>query len=211
MSLESRAYHVPATLSASAKVGVAGFIDVETTGLSPATEEIVELALVVFSFDWKQGAIMRVLDQYVGLRQPSKPIPPDAVRIHGITDDAVRGQRLDEVRVIKLLDACEFLVAHNAGFDRGFVTRLFPMAAQKPWMCSMRDIDWYGKGHTSRGLQSLLAAHRIDAGQAHRGEDDAKAALELLAHKGPARTPYFTELLQRYIARHLQTPERTSG
>lgn len=196
---------------AGSSVGVAGFIDVETTGLDPRTEEIVELALVLFTFDWSTGTILQNVDEYVGLRQPTRPIPKDATRIHGITNEEVQGRRLDETRVLHLLGTCEFLVAHNARFDHGFVTQMFPLAAHKPWMCSMRDIDWYGKGHTSRGLQALLKDHGIYVRQAHRGDADAKAALALLKHKGPSAAPYFAELLHNYIARHGRSQERFSG
>src|SRR5690606_30982181 len=108
---------------AEARHGIAGFIDVETTGLDPATDEIVEFALVQFTFDRDTGTIVRTIGEYVGLRQPSKPIPKEASRIHGITDQDVKGCRLDDGRILRMLGECEFVVAHNARFDFGFVTR----------------------------------------------------------------------------------------
>ena len=175
--------------------GVAGFVDVETTGLSPYAEEIVELALVLFAFDRATGEIAGIVDQYVGLREPGKPIPPEATAVHGITGDLVRGKRLDDARVAELVARAEFLVAHNAAFDRAFVERLYPFVSLKPWLCSMRGIDWRGRGFPSRGLQNLLRAHRIEVRRAHRGEDDVKAALRLLATRDAAGRPYFRELL----------------
>lgn len=188
---------------------VACFIDVETTGLSPQTEEIVELAIVLFAFDPLDRSILGIVDQYSGLREPSKPIPPDAIRVHGITDAVVRGQRLDFVKATDLMHQAEFLVAHNAPFDRGFVTRLFPIAESKPWMCSMRDVDWYGRGYTSRGLQALVSAHGIKVAQAHRGEADVRAALALLTRKSGSGATYFAELLHKYTERHGKSPGRS--
>lgn len=190
---------------------MAGFIDVETTGLSPHTEEVVEFALILFAFDRVQRTILGIIDQYVGLREPSKPIPSDAVRIHGITDDDVRGCCLDDERVEAMLARCEFLVAHNAPFDRGFVARLFPSTAKIPWMCSMRDVDWHGHGCRSRALQALLSAHGVGGSTAHRGLADAAGALRLLQQRGASGKMYFAELLEVYETRHGMVDEGALG
>ena len=50
--------------------GIAGCIDVETTGLSPYTNEIIELGLVLFAFNRQTGKIIEVLEEYTGLREP---------------------------------------------------------------------------------------------------------------------------------------------
>ena len=107
--------------------GLAGFIDVETTGLSPYTDEIVEFAMVLFAFDRTESSIVGVVDEYVGLREPGRNIPPQATRVHGITDADVVGQQLDHAKIKQLIQQAEFFVAHNASFDQGFVTRLFPV------------------------------------------------------------------------------------
>lgn len=176
--------------------GLAGFIDVETTGLSPYYDEVVELALVLFAFARETGEIMGIVDEYVGLREPSCPIPSAATAVHGLTLDNVRGCSLDCGAIERLVGRAEFLVAHNAGFDRAFVERLVPLVGKKRWLCSMRGVDWRAKGFSSRALQFLLRAHRIETAHAHRGEDDVKGTLRLLAHCPPGSRPYFAELLE---------------
>lgn len=175
---------------------LACFIDVETTGLDPGRDEVVELACVLFAFDGRTGEILAVVDQYTGLRQPSFPIPPEASRIHGITDEDVRGRDLDHARVRAMLREAAFIVAHNAAFDRAFLERLIPESARKPWYCSMRGIDWRARGFRSRGLQQLLRDHDLDPGRAHRAASDAAAAVALLAMRDDRGRPYFLELLQ---------------
>lgn len=101
--------------------GIAGFVDVETTGLSPRYDEVVELALVLFAFDRQTGGIVGIVDEYVGLREPGRSIPRDASEVHGLTMDGVRGCCLDCGVIERLIARAEFLVAHNASFDRGFV------------------------------------------------------------------------------------------
>lgn len=196
------AYNPPTLkrLSADGAFGLAGLIDVETTGLNPHIDEIVEFAIILFAFDRVKSTIIGVVDEYVGLREPKRKIPPQATRIHGITDADVAGRQLDGNKIKQLIEQAEFLVAHNAAFDRGFVTRLFPMAQLKLWLCSMRHVDWYGRGYRSRALQALLRAHGIQVAQAHRGEADVKAALMLLAQRDASGTPYFADLLRQYDA-----------
>ncbi len=178
-------------------LGLACFLDVETTGLSPYKDEIVELALCLFEFRRDNGEIIRIVDQYVGLRDPGKPIPPYVSNIHGIKDEDVRGKRLDDEAIREMVNNAEFMVAHNARFDRDFVCRLYNECAQKPWLCSMSGINWGKKGFRSRALQNLLRDHKIKVDKAHRADHDVKAALRLLAQGGNDGRTYFGELLDK--------------
>jgi len=191
---------------AAGRYGRAAFVDVETTGLDPASDEIVELAIVLFAFDRETGTITGILDEYTGLREPSRPIPRQATAVHGITQRMVRGRRLDDARVRALLEQAEFLVAHNARFDRAFVTRLYPETAAKVWLCSMRGVDWRRHGHASRALQNLLAAHGIRVERAHRAGADCRAALALLSCRGRDGDTYLQELLRGLEPRAAGTP-----
>ncbi|MDW7649732.1 MAG: exonuclease domain-containing protein [Bacillota bacterium] len=184
-------------LTEAGALGMACFVDVETTGLCSRKEEVVELAICLFTFRRESGEIVKVVDRYVGLREPCVPISPGAARVHGLRIKDLYGKRLDEARIEAMLHAAEFIVAHNAPFDKGFVTRLFPLTRQKNWLCSMSGINWKGKGFASRGLQNLLRDHGIAAGRAHRAEDDVLATLELLARCGTDGRTYFGELLTK--------------
>ena len=165
----------------SERFGLAAFLDTETTGLT-ADDEVIELSIALFEFDRNTGKLVRSLASYTGLREPSRPIDPGAQAVHGIDLRTLRGKRLDEERVTGIIGRAEFLIAHNAAFDRRYVERLFPEANSKPWKCSMRDIDWRGKGFGGRGLQDLLQAHGLGSGIAHRAEADVQGALKLLGH-----------------------------
>ena len=49
------------------------FVDVETTGTSPNFSEVIELGIVLA--EYQGNGIMRFVDEYCELRQPSTPIP----------------------------------------------------------------------------------------------------------------------------------------
>ena len=92
--------------------------DLETTGLNPASEEITEIAAVRVV----EGEIRDSFQTYVN---PHKPIPPEITELTGISDETVAdAPDLDKAVPEFLAWAGEGrypLVAHNAGFDMGFL------------------------------------------------------------------------------------------
>jgi DNA polymerase III subunit epsilon len=159
-------------------------LDTETTGLDQSKEKIIELALLRVDVDTATGLPVGEVQVYDGLEDPGKPIPPEVLKITGITDADVQGQVLDEVRIAELLQGVDVVVAHNAGFDRPFVESRIPAFANVDWACSFADIDWKAQGRGSAKLESL--AHENGwFYDAHRAEMDCHALLAVLARPLP--------------------------
>jgi len=94
------------------------FLDTETTGLDAAGgDRIIEVGCVEMVDRRHSG---RRLHHYVN---PQRPSHPDAVRVHGITDDFLADKPLFEAVAEELLAfvAGAEVVIHNAGFDIGFI------------------------------------------------------------------------------------------
>lgn len=182
--------------NATRSIGTGAALDVETTGFSPYTEEIVEVAITVFHYDRFNGRVLEVISEYSGLREPSCRIPRVVSGVHGITRRMVRGLDLDYRRIRGMLRDAEFLVAHYAAFDRSFVERLIPVLRRKTWLCSRDGIDWAAKGFTLRSLEELATAHDIRNPRAHRAAGDVAALLELLSFRQGRRRPYLYDLLR---------------
>lgn len=187
----------PTVLPAPSDVsrGIGAVIDVETTGLDHAGDEVIELAIVLFEFERATRRVLGVIDEYDGLREPSVPISRGAASVHGISPAMLRGKTLDRSRVAELLKRAEFIVAHFAAFDKGFVRKLFPLAEERRWLCSMSGINWRRHGHQSRALGRLAKDFGIASSQAHRAKADAHVTLQLLGRLSPSGDTFLFELL----------------
>jgi DNA polymerase-3 subunit epsilon len=89
--------------------------DLETTGLFPVVNRIVEFGAVRFTLDGRE------LGTWEQLVNPECVIPPGVTEIHGITDAMVRGQATLAQALPGFLeflgDTDAILLAHNATFD----------------------------------------------------------------------------------------------
>lgn len=168
-------------------------VDTETTGLSAAQEEIIEIGAVAFRYA-DDGSIGDVCATFGALQEPSKPIPADITRITGITDEMVAGQIIPRAKLEALIAEADIIIAHNAGFDRPFLERFSPIFENKPWACSVKEIDWTARGFEGTKLGYLIGQSGYFH-NGHRAEDDCQALLAVLKEKSGKTTP-FAELLQ---------------
>jgi DNA polymerase III subunit epsilon len=89
------------------------FVDLETTGLDPSKDRICQI-----------GMILPNGKEVEYLINPEIPIPEEASRLHGITDemveDAPKFKDLSKL-IIEALEASEIFVAYNSSFDFSFL------------------------------------------------------------------------------------------
>ena len=172
------------------------FVDTETTGLDTERDEIIELAMVPFTYG-PEGEVYEVREPFQALREPSRPIPPDVTAITGINDAMVAGQRIDVAAVSAFVAPAALIIAHNAAFDRRFLERFCDGFAVKPWGCSMCEVDWAGEGYEGTKLAYLAAGSGFFY-ERHRAAHDCLAAIELLTRPGPrSRRTGLAQLLER--------------
>lgn len=182
----------PAPADYAGKVGI--ILDFETTGLDPAKDEIIEVAMVKLRYS-DTDEITGVSGVFQSYNEPSIPIPALVTELTGITNELVAGHRIDMAALEAFVTETNIVIAHNAAFDRKFAERLTPVFENKHWACTQTEIDWRSHGFGGAKLGYLLA----DIGMfhnAHRAIDDCHALVEILAHPlpAPAQT-VFAELI----------------
>lgn len=156
-------------------------VDVETTGLSLADDEVIELAILL-AWVGANGEVLAHLGPWSWLADPGKPLPPGIVRLTGLCDADLAGQAIDLDHVKILLDRADIVCAHNANFDIAWFDQLLPELADKPWACSVREIDWPALGFEGRSQSFLLSQHGWFS-PAHRASADVWSLLWLLMQK----------------------------
>jgi len=156
------------------------FLDVETTGLSPRTSRICEVALIGFQGDCR-------VSHFSSLVNPGLPIPPETTRIHGITDEMVRNSPAFSAlapRLIALLEGA-VIVAHNAEFDLSFVEMEFVRAGLKlpelPVIDTLHIARHIG-GFSNNKLGTIAKELDISAENWHRALSDVEMTRKIFEH-----------------------------
>lgn len=173
-------------------------LDVETTGLDPERDRILEVGVAIIS-----GGV--VTESRSWLVQPGIPVPESSRAIHGITDDDLASAPLFEHVADEILEmvGSRLPAAYNARFDRGFlhaamrrVERMAGPEDERPpmlrerlvwidplvWVRHLISIDYMPAGELgkARGLGKVAEFLDIPATTAHRAAEDAETAARVL-------------------------------
>ncbi|MEE2031548.1 DEDD exonuclease domain-containing protein [Rhodococcus chondri] len=156
-------------------------VDLETTGGSASEDAITEIGAVKV-----RGG--EVLGEFATLVDPGRSIPPDIVRLTGITTAMVyAAPRIEQVLPSFLeFAAGSVLVAHNAGFDVGFL-RAAATRCDHSWprfqvVCTVklaRRVLGRDEAPSVR-LSALAELFRVSTQPTHRALDDARATVDVL-------------------------------
>jgi len=189
-------------------------IDLETTGLSPDTDRVIEVGIAFFD----QGALSSRRNWLIN---PGIPVPPEARAVHQINDDELAtapffGEVFSEI--------CEFLrdsipVAYNASFDFSFlkaeINRLSSGAARpsslpiplQPQTVWIDPLVWAREIHAnekSKKLVDVCSRLGIELKEAHRAAGDAEATGKVLFALAPQMPITYGDLIRlqkQYAAR----------
>ena len=170
---------------ALAKKMYAGFtaFDVETTGLSPDRDRIVELGVVKFRNGKPQSRFTTFISQPV-------PISPGARAVNQITDQMLAGapSEADVMDMLvtwapEIITGEEILVAHNASFDIGFLGNALDRAGIDATFTSCDTLAAARQliaGPRNYKLPTLAAYLGIPVSESHRAAADAETCGRLM-------------------------------
>jgi DNA polymerase-3 subunit epsilon len=161
-------------------------VDVETTGLDPNTDEVIEIAYCLHDLFTKKD-----LYTFSGLVRGVKPIPPEIETLTGITNEMREKFGFDKETVKpnfkSTIDQAEYLAAHNAEFERGFLGK-----ALGRWIDTTVDLP-YPDHIQTRKLTHLCAEHGFAIQGAHRALHDVQGMLKLMGLYDPVAIRTYAE------------------
>lgn len=144
-------------------------IDTETTGLSPDTDQCIEVGAVLFHVPSRS-----VLSQ-VSFLLPCEHNAAEAV--NGIPAEVTRLDQPWQASLAcfqAMVAAADALVAHNVNFDRQWFGRGALPPLEKTWICSMEDIRWPPDRQLrpTPSVRDLALAYGVPVWAAHRALTD---------------------------------------
>jgi len=152
--------------------------DVETTGLSPIYDRIIEIALIRIEN-------LKIVDKFTTLVNPETFISPFITQLTGIrNEDVFLAPKFSDIalKVREFLQDAIF-VAHNASFDYKFILHSFLREniypPENPTLCTKLLARRIVSGLQSYGLKSLIEFFKIHNLKAHRAFGDALATTHL--------------------------------
>ena len=151
-------------------------IDVETTGISPEKERIIEIG----AFRPETGEVFRTLIS------PGRPLPERITELTGITDEMLLGapEEAEAVKAwLEFMEGDTVLLGHNIGFDHSFLVQAIRR-------CGFSEPQFLGIDTLklsrvlcpelpNKKLETMVGHFGLTNERAHRAFEDAKVTVEL--------------------------------
>lgn len=154
-------------------------VDLETTGLQPNLDSIVEIAAV-------KVVNGEIVDEKNTLVNPHIFVPQETTDITGITTEMLREfPAFEEIaeEYVNFMGENAVFVAHNVDFDRNFLNshlrRMQREELKTPYLCTFKLAKVVHPNITKYGLGNLCELFNIELPQAHRAIHDARATAAL--------------------------------
>ncbi len=175
-------------------------VDIETTGLSPEQDRIIEIGAVRYI----EGTAKEEFSMFVN---PERMLPERIQNLTGITDEMLNDAPKEKEAIKKFLEFCDgwILLGHNLPFDYSF---LKTAAIRNEVDLGQRGIDTLALCRTlhselsTRNLAAMCSYYGIVNERAHRALEDAKAAAKLyeclIERFGTNHSELFQETLFQY-------------
>ena len=173
-------------------------LDTETTGLEPVSAQCIEVGAVLFHVPSRS-----VLSQ-VSFLLPAAANP--AEHVNGIAAEVTRLSQPWQAGLqhfLALLAGADAVLAHNAAFDAKWFG-LGPLPAiDKPWICSMDDIEWPPERHlrTAPSVRDLALAYGVPVWAAHRALTDCIYLVQVFERCGDLEALLAAALQPRLLYR----------
>ena len=153
-------------------------VDIETTGLSPQKDDIIEIGAIKVKDN-------KIVDTYSALINIGKSVPPYITKLTGITTDMIKSEGKETCSVLK--DFFDFagdniIVGHNVNFDINFIYDKCEKYLDRPLCNDFIDTMKIAKrlvDTPNYKLGTLAEYFEVDYNGAHRGLKDVEITYEV--------------------------------
>lgn len=152
------------------------FVDLETTGLNPAQDEVIEVGALFV----ENGEIVRRISR---LFRPSAPLPLAIRRITGLADEDLVGHPPFASFMEELARALDgwTVVAHNASFEQSFLSEvLASIDAEVLDTCEL--LHYLFPELESHSLEAVVKWAKVSDRCAHRALRDCEDTFAVVCH-----------------------------
>lgn len=147
--------------------------DIETTGLSPETDRIIEIGALKV----QEG---KVIDRFNEFINPGIPIPENITRLTGISSHMLKDADTEDIVVERFIEFAKdyILLGHNIMFDYSFTkaaAKRLGLPFEKSGLDTLIISRKLLKDIESKSLTNLCRHYGIENRRAHRAYEDARA------------------------------------
>lgn len=148
-------------------------LDTETSGISPDTSDVVEVAVCLLDTVTAQP-ISTYADIIYGTENAAEHINRISTNLlsHGLPAERVWSN------IASMIERADCILAHNAPFDRRFVEKNLD-SISIPWIDTQRQVDW-PENSDNQKLTTVAIAHGVAVLSAHRALTDVDILVRLL-------------------------------
>lgn len=154
-------------------------LDIETTGLSPQNNEIIELAAIKIRNN-------EIVDTYSSLIKPQNEISPFITNLTNITNEMVQSAPSIDTEIINFLNFVgdDIIIGHNVSFDINFINanslKVLNIPFSNDYVDTLRLSRMY-VASDSHKLGIMASKFNIDYSGAHRALKDCHITFKLYA------------------------------
>ncbi len=182
-------------------------LDTETTGLDETKDEVIEVGSILFNIQSK-SILSQVSFLLPVTSNPAEHINQISVEVSNLSQPSVEAMTF----FLKLVDHCDFIIAHNAEFDKKWFGSGKLPKLNKKWICSLEDINWSFKKNLKPkpSVSSLALAFGIPVWNLHRALSDCYYLSEVFKRCDNLEEILLNALKPRYLYKALVSYEERS-
>jgi DNA polymerase-3 subunit epsilon len=171
-------------------------VDLETTGLTPGECQVIELGAILYSVPY-HCVIQQLSTLFPVLENPAEVV--NRISADASVEACDRYPLLLQVFQQWVEDA-DYLVAHNAEFDRQWFGQAPLPAIHKPWLCTYQDFIW-PMNLKPVNLVTTALNHGIGVSAAHRALTDCQLIAALFDRVEAYQSGQLKSLVEQAIQR----------